>query len=529
MTRSTWLPLSLALLVLAALVVMFDEGLAKMVLIQWQMPEYQHSFLIPFISLYLIWARATDLQRVPMQASWAGAGIVAFGFVVFLLGEFSAIATIVQYAFLITLLGLVVAVIGVRASAVVWAGLAYLFFMIPLPNLVTYNLSGLFQLWSSQIGTAFLRLVGISVYLEGNVIDLGVYKLQVVEACSGLRYLFPLTSFAFFCAYIFRGRLWQKVVIFLSAVPITILMNSFRIAVTGVLVNQYGTSQAEGFLHYFEGWIIFVACIALLFLEMALFSLASGRRLAETFEVEIPALGDFRYLVPQGGLKPPVTAALVLVVAGAVGSFAIGAREELVPERVTLQRFPLVIGQWEGQDSRLETEVLEVLKPSDYLIASYSAAASPLPVELYIAYYDSQRKDATVHSPRACLPGGGWLITDIAQRELPDLLPDGGALPVNRVVIEQRGQRALVYYWFMQRGRYLTSEYLVKWFIFWDALTRNRTDGAMVRVMTFVPEGTDIAAADERVQAFIRAAEPKVYYHVPGEVVAAAANVPDRR
>ncbi len=519
-TERRWLPIAGLLLIVAALGVTFDEGLAKMVKTQWQMPEYQHSYLIPFIALYLIWAKATELQRVPMEPSWAGVGVMVVGFLVFLAGELSAISTIVQYAFLITVLGLVIALIGVRAAAVIWAGLAYLFFMIPLPVMVTHNLSGTFQLWSSEIGTAFLRLVGISVFLEGNVIDLGVYKLQVVEACSGLRYLFPLTSFAFFCAYIFRGRLWQKAVIFVSAVPITILMNSFRIAVTGVLVNMYGTSQAEGFLHYFEGWIIFVACIALLFLEMLLFSLMAGRRLAETFEVEIPALGDFRYLIPPAGLKPPALAALVLVGAGALGSLAIGAREELIPERVSLQRFPLVLGEWNGRDGRLAADVLDVLKPSDYLIANYATRDNPAPVELYVAYYDSQRKDATVHSPRACLPGGGWLITDISQREIPELLPDGAPLPFNRVVIEQSGQKALVYYWFMQRGRYLTSEYLVKWYIFWDALTRNRTDGAMVRVMTMVPEGTDVAAADERVQQFIRAAEPKLYYHIPQEVVA---------
>ncbi len=522
----SWRPLVLALLVVAAFAVIFDEGLARMVVKGWDQPEYQHGYMIPLVSLYLIWARATALQHTPFKSSWVGVLLIGFGLVAFLLGELSAIYTVVQYAFLITLIGVVVAVMGLRAASVIWAGLAYLFFMIPLPVMLQHGLSGAFQLWSSQIGTSFLRLVGVSVYLEGNVIDLGTYKLQVVDACSGLRYLFPLTSFAFFCAYIFRGALWQKAIIFLSAVPITILMNSFRIAMIGVLVNRFGISQAEGFLHFFEGWVIFVACIALLFLEMGVFALLGRRKLSQVFEVEIPESRDFRYLLPPSRLTAPVAAAVALVVAGAAGSMAMEAREEIVPQRVALTAFPLVIDQWSGREGRLEQNVLDTLKTSDYLVASYRTPDDPRPVELYVAYYDSQRKEATVHSPRACLPGGGWLITDFSEREIPGMLPDGSALPLNRTLIEQGGQRALVYYWFEQRGRHLTSEWQVKWYIFQDALTMNRTDGALVRLMMPLQEGDTVEGADQHMARFLQAVGPKLYYHLPQEVVVAKAELP---
>ena len=103
------------------------------------------------------------------------------------------------------------------------------------------------------------------VYLEGNVIDLGVYKLQVAEACSGLRYLFPIMSFTYVFAVLYRGPVWHKLVLLLSAVPLAVLMNSFRIGVIGILVDRHGIAEAEGFLHVFEGWVIFLACIAILF------------------------------------------------------------------------------------------------------------------------------------------------------------------------------------------------------------------------------------------------------------------------
>jgi exosortase len=99
--------------------------------------------------------------------------------------------------------------------------------MIPLPTFLYQGLSAQMQLISSQIGVAIIRLFNISVFLEGNVIDLGNYKLQVAEACNGLRYLFPLMALGFIAAYLFKGALWKRAVIFLSTIPITILMNSF--------------------------------------------------------------------------------------------------------------------------------------------------------------------------------------------------------------------------------------------------------------------------------------------------------------
>jgi len=515
MNNKSLIPIVLALLLLAAFVVLFDHGFARMLSIEWQMPEYQHAWIIPLVSIYLVWMRATDLQRVPFEPSWAGVALVVFGLLVFFLGELSAIWAIGWYGFLFTLWGLVIAFMGLRAAAVIWAGLLYLVFMIPLPQTLLANLSGAFQLWSSQIGVSFLRLVGVTVYLEGNVIDLGNYRLQVVEACSGLRYLFPLTSFSFFCAYVFRGRIWQRVLIFLAAIPITIFMNSFRIAVTGILVNRYGTGQADGFLHYFEGWVIFVACIALLFALMTMFSLMSGRKLAESFAVEIPERRDFRYLVPAGALRPATVAAASLIVAAAVGSLAIERRDENIPAHVSLSTFPMVIGDWSGRDGRLEVDVLDELKLTDYMVTRYMSDKYPQPVELYIAYYGSQRTGASMHSPRACLPGGGWQIEELSQQELEGMRADGSPLPVNRMVIGQGSDKALVYYWFVQRGRYLTSEYAVKFYNFWDALTRNRTDGALVRVMTPITDTLDVAEADRRLTEFIRAAEPKVYYHLP--------------
>ena len=117
------------------------------------------------------------------------------------------------------------------------------------------------------------------------------------------------------------------------------------------------------------------------------------------------------------------------------------------------------------------------------------STASGRHVNLYIAYYNSQRKGEAVHSPRSCLPGGGWQMRDFGQRELPAIVVGGQPLRVNRTLIELGDQRQLVYYWFQQRGRVITNEFAVKWYLFWDAITRHRTDGALVRSSTPLPRG----------------------------------------
>ena len=116
---------------------------------------------------------------------------------------------------------------------------------------------------------------------------------------------------------------------------------------------------------------------------------------------------------------------------------------------------------------------------------------------LYVPYYATQRDRRVVHSPAACLPGNGWRIA-----ESRTVIISGTAIAANRLLISNGEERALVYYWFDQRGRNLTSEWLVKWYLFQDSVVRRRSDGAMVRVMATLGSGESVDAVDARLQAF---------------------------
>ena len=262
--------------VLLAMLV-FSGALSELVTRWMRQEEYSHGFFIPLIAAFLLWRRREALLASVGRPSLAGPALIVLSGIMLVIGELSAIFILAQTGFIVCLAGLVLATGGVPLLRVAALPLFFLVFAIPLPYFINSILSWRLQLLSSDLGVWFIRLFGIPVYLEGNVIDLGTYKLQVAEACSGLRYLYPLLSLGFLAAYMFRAPLWQRIFVFLSAVPITIAMNSFRIGVIGMLVDRWGTGMAEGALHFFEGWVIFIACAAVLGLEMLLLSTARRR------------------------------------------------------------------------------------------------------------------------------------------------------------------------------------------------------------------------------------------------------------
>jgi exosortase D (VPLPA-CTERM-specific) len=508
--------LLLGVIMAACLAVVFSSGLILMV--QWWIAfdEYSYGWFVPPIAAFLIWQRQDALRALRFTGSWAGVALVAVALAFWVLGELSALYTVIQYAFLLALAGAVLAVTGWRAFRVIAVALFILVLMVPLPNFIYFPLSQHLQLLSSEIGVWFIRLCGIPVYLEGNVIDLGDYKLQVAEACSGLRYLFPLMTLGFIVALFYRAPLWKRALLFVSAGIITVLMNSLRIGAIGVLVSHFGPGQAEGFLHWFEGWVIFMACVALLLLEiwaLERFS-ARPRGLRDVLAIELPARVPRTQARARRPIPTPAWAAAALLAAAVVPALLIPARVEAVPVRDEFAEFPVRLGEWSGQHERLEEAYIAELKFTDYLLTNYQRRGTDL-VNLYVAYYASQRKGESAHSPKGCLPGGGWVIEQFGPSEISGAGPGGQPLRVNRVLIARGNDRQLVYYWFQQRGRVMTNEYMVKWFLFWDSLSRNRTDGALVRLITPLGAKAGTDGADRMLQEFARAAEPHLKAYLP--------------
>ena len=495
---------------------------------QWGSQDYSHGMFVPLISLLLIWQVRHRIAVAGIGNSWWGLAVISAGLFLYWIGEFATLYVLQHLSLWMIIVGLVIALIGVCGARAITFPLSYLLTCIPLPVFLYASLSSQLQLWSSALGVDFLQLVGVTAFREGNVIDLGPVQLQVVEACSGIRYLLPLTSLALLCAYLFKDRMWKRVLLVLSSIPISIVVNGFRIGMIGVLVEWYGQGAAEGFSHLFEGWVLFMASLGLLILEMLLLAKIGWKGHRSTFldrftwsdPTPAPPSVPTIPLTPASAASnrffpgPAYLFSVALLVPVAFASTIMVEREEVPPPRAIFVDFPMKLEGWLGTSLTLEKQYIDVLRFDDYLLADYRFDDGQ-PVNLYAAYYRSQRKGQSAHSPKSCLPGGGWEIASLNGVDLPANSGMVRSLHVNRALIQKGSQKQIVLYWFKQRDRILSNEYLVKLFLFWDALSRGRTDGALVRIASLVGPGETEDIVDQRLLRFVSTIEPELNRYVP--------------
>jgi exosortase D (VPLPA-CTERM-specific) len=508
----------LFILSFAAACLFFANGFSALVR-AWATPEYSHGPIIPFVSVFLFLREMRGVPPVSIELKdrWPGVAVVMLGLLIGLGGNLAQVHQVVIYGFMVWIVGMVLVCFGFRRGVQFWPALLHLVFMLPLPTIIYWQVSVFLQGVSSVIGVAIISLLGIPVYLDGNIIDLGIYKLQVAEACSGLRYLFPMLSFTYTFAVLYQGPIWHKVLLLLLAAPITIAMNSFRIGVIGVLVNYFGIEHAEGFLHTFEGWIIFVACVAILFGVAIVLQRLRGserRALSETIDIEFEGLGREAARVAAVVPSRAIIAAAIVTVTAAVSWHAAPQQEARVMPRDPFVLFPTEVEGWLGRvHPQLDPAIEQVLAADDYFSAAYSSGAERAPVDLFMAYYHDQNDGTGIHSPEVCIPAGGWEVT--AWDPVSFTLDNGATVDANRAVISRGAARQLVYFWFELRGRRISGDYEAKALNLFDSAVHGRSDGALIRLITPIAENEASDAADRRLVDFANAIEPSLPHFIP--------------
>jgi len=185
-----------------------------------------------------------------------------------------------------------------------------------------------------------------------------------------------------------------------------------------------------------------------------------------------------------------------------------------INERIPLQSFPEQIGPWNGTDVPLEKDVLEILGPGDFLLRNYQNPQQDQPyVNLFIAYFPTQRAGDTIHSPQHCLPGSGW--TPIQNTRTLLSMPRHAPFPANRYILTKRNTRQFVLYWYWAHDRGVASEYWAKYYLIKDSIKMNRSDGALVRITTFMYPGETVDAAEQRLQPFTSSILPMLNDYIP--------------
>lgn len=475
----------------------------------WQQEEYSHGYLVPFIALLLLFNKLNDEPITP-QSSWIGFGLIVFCVITQFLFQIADVKGLQPQLFLLSLIGLFVLLYGHKASRAVAGPLMLVMFAAPLPKFFYYTMSFNMQMMSTSLGTALLRLLGITVLQDGNIIDMGSYQMQVIEACNGLRYLFPLMCLGYMLANMYKTTFLKRAILFVSTIPITIIMNSLRIALIGVTVDRWGEEMAKGFIHDFEGLVIFLGCALILMIEIQIMQRIDSRGNLDWESIRFPSFKSLP--LPKPG-APNQAASVFLCLALIVNlgtTFLFPHYVQPVPLQKALSEFPMQIGEWTGRMGKLDPKILDLLGTEDYLMVDYTKDGKSA-VNLYALYYPKQdsTSNQAIHSPSVCIPAGGWTVQSKTIESIA--LANGKKLNVNKMIISKDSARQLMYYWFAHDKTSTADANFSKLFNIQNAFINGRTNGAMIRITTLIENNGSEQTAIKSLSEFLNDILPSLH------------------
>jgi exosortase D (VPLPA-CTERM-specific) len=511
--QTLWKPL----LVAAALAFVYATVLVKLGRDWWTDENYSHGLLVPFVIGYVVWLEFDELKRSAKNSPvWFGVTVILGALFLLLVGTLGAELFTQRISFVLMLVGIVIYFFGAKILYKLVVPFALLIFSIPIPTIIFNKIAFPLQIWASQIAVWGIRIFEVPSVRKGNIIELlpkgatQMVALEVVEACSGIRSLMTLVTLALILAYFTQGKskkdghewlgfikdfdFWRAVILMLSAIPIAILTNAARVTATGILTYYYGKHVAEGAWHDFSGWLVFLAALILLMLVNLGLKKIHHRVTKSTEEISRNSKVEDQISEPALSTQHRALGTyqtISLIIALFFGGIFINwfeQRAELQIGRRPLREIPVELGAWRqmGTDTRFSEGTESVLRTTDYVMRDY-LLPNGRGANLYVGYYASQRTGATYHSPQNCLPGSGW---EMKNPELVEIkTPSGLEFAANRYIVQNGDHRQILIYWYQGRGRATASEYRDKVYTVVDSIFRQRSDGAMVRIMT--PVGDD--------------------------------------
>lgn len=245
----------------AALIILCYFPVLVRLVTQWATDDDMgHGFFVPVIAGWIAWQKLPKIKDLPAQPDYRGLILLIWGAIQLCVATLGAELFLARTAVVFTVIGSVWLLGGIRYLRIFAFPLFLLFFMVPIPAIIYNQITFPLQLFASQVAETSLNILGIPVSREGNVLELSTMKLNVVDACSGIRSLLSLTFLSLVYGYFFEDNTRIRVILFLSTIPIAIVANAGRVTITGV-VAQFKPALAEGAFHEVEGWIIFMIAL----------------------------------------------------------------------------------------------------------------------------------------------------------------------------------------------------------------------------------------------------------------------------
>jgi exosortase len=245
---------------------LYHQAIVKLIS-DWSVdPNFSHGFLIPFVALYMVWYKQNEIAQVSCESSKTGLFIIILGMLVHIAGNVGSELFLMRFSMIITLSGIIIYFYGFKMFREVLGPVAYLIMMIPIPSIIWNKIAFPLQLFSANISSQAINLLGIPVFREGNILHLANTSLEVVDACSGIRSLTSLLALTGAFAFLAPLSSFKKWILFFSAIPIAVAVNVLRLTITGAMAAWISPDTAHGFLHDISGLIIFGAALILVYI-----------------------------------------------------------------------------------------------------------------------------------------------------------------------------------------------------------------------------------------------------------------------
>lgn len=480
-------------------------------------PEYGHGLLMPPVAAWMIWSRRRELAALRRGADTRWLPLLgALALVpltgILLLGEMNLSWFLKPLAFVGALTACIALLYSWRGLRALAAPLLVLFLMCPVPWRLVIDVTLPLKRHASVLATGLMDFSGLEAGLEGNLIHVpGITSLWIADQCSGVRSLLSLVSIAVVGCLFWRRHWGVKLAVVASCIPITVLVNALRIWLTALLAVHVSAEAAQGFFHIGEGFLLFLAAAAILWVWARLLSaVLPGGRLPRARLAQPAPAPSARPFAP----RVAYAVAVAVLACATVGVYHVRARVADVPDdadavarmRDAFAGLPLEVGQgaYRGEPLAWDEEIIRRSGADAYGAMRYEDGDGRV-YQVYIA--GALRNSSNFHAPNVCMPSADW-ETLAAQSVSFAGAPAAGTLDRMQRLLLQRGEdRMITYYWFQAGGRPAAGEWTVRFYRLLDLLRSKPLSPTMI-VSIYVPVSGGIEATEAAARGFLSRIEP---------------------
>jgi exosortase D (VPLPA-CTERM-specific) len=475
--------------------------------------HYQSYALAPLAAILII--RNTLKQSSNGHGAYIGIILLSIAIFLGLFGKYSSIYYVANIGFLLALLGLFIASWGIGWVGDNWKPVALLLLLVPMPHFILIRLFSHLTTLAAKISVLVAQFLGLSVFIEGNMLEFGGVRKNALDVGSPFSYLFLCISLGLFLLNFTPPGTLRYLVNLVSGPAILFAATVFRIVGIARVSNARGASAAEAFGAATSGPSILAGVVFMQMLIFAAVLTIGGLKTLVSGSARTGKAAGIALKWPEMRSPVSVSICVAMIICAALLSAGVSASSDREMPHVRFERFPTAFGLRQASPVSVDPVQLKSMQLNDFLSVDFTDPRKTDRVNVWVAYYSSQKPGGSIHSPKACLSGSGWEMSDCQVVTLKNVIADNKELSLNRAIMKQGSRRQLTYFWYNVAGTLITNEYLVKWHIFWNKLTKHRSDGALIRLITTVGEGEAEDSADARLQRLMRELLPALSPHIP--------------